>query len=152
MSREVHVRFCERPVVKSHRPTQPHFVGRTRNGRFVVGHQTQGERIRKKLKALNVRLAALRTHGGQAMVAYVRRHLQGHIQYFGVSGNSRSLQEYVYQAGRLLFKWLNRRSQRRSMAWDRFNQVVASQLPRPRIIHDLYPTLPWMTQAGSRME
>lgn len=128
-----------------------HFVGRTRSGRFVVGHQTQGERIRKKLKALNVRLAALRTHGGQAMVAYVRRHLQGHIQYFGVSGNSRSLQEYVYQAGRLLFKWLNRRSQRRSVAWARFNQVVVPHLPRPRIIHDLYPILPWMAQTGSRM-
>jgi len=128
-----------------------HFVGRTRSGRFVVGHQTQGERIRKKLKALSVRLAAMRTHGGKAMVAYVRRHLQGHIQYFGVSGNSRSLQEYVYQAGRLLFKWLNRRSQRRSVAWARFNQVVVPHLPRPRIIHDLYPTLPWMTQAGSRM-
>ena len=86
------------------------------------------------------------------MVAYVSRHIQGHVQYFGVSGNSRSLQQYAYQAGRLLFKWLNRRSQRRSMAWDRFNQVVASPLPRPRIIHNLYPTLPWMTQAGSRME
>ncbi len=128
-----------------------HFVGRTRSGRFVVGHQTQGERIRKKLKALSVRLAAMRTHGGKAMVAYVRRHLQGHIQYFGVSGNSRSLQEYVYQAGRLLFKWLNRRSQRRSVAWARFNQVVVPHLPRPRIIHDLYPILPWMAQAGSRM-
>jgi RNA-directed DNA polymerase len=128
-----------------------HFVGCTRSGRFVVGHQTQGERIRKKLKALNVRLAAMRTHGGKVMVAYVRRHLQGHIQYFGVSGNSRSLQQYVYQAGRLLFKWLNRRSQRRSVAWDRFNQVVVPHLPRPQIIHNLYPTLPWMTQAGSRM-
>jgi len=128
-----------------------HFVGRTRSGRFVVGHQTQRERIRKKLKALSVRLAAMRTHGGKAMVVYVRRHLQGHIQYFGVSGNSRSLQEYVYQAGRLLFKWLNRRSQRRSVAWARFNQVVVPHLPRPRIIHDLYPILPWMAQAGSRM-
>ena len=117
-----------------------HFVGCTRDGRFVVGHQTQGERIRKKLKALNVRLATLRTHGGKAMVAYVRRHLQGHIQYFGVSGNSRSLQEYVYQAGRRLFKWLNRRSQRRSVTWDRYHQEVVRHLPRPRIIHNLYPT------------
>ena len=117
-----------------------HFVGCTRDGRFVVGHQTQGERIRKKLKALNVRLATLRTHGGKAMVAHVRRHLQGHIQYFGVSGNSRSLQQYVYQAGRRLFKWLNRRSQRRSVTWDRYHQEVARHLPRPRIIHNLYPT------------
>src|SRR5262249_30050813 len=34
-----------------------HFVARTRSGRFVVGRTTQGERIRKKLKALSVRLA-----------------------------------------------------------------------------------------------
>ena len=128
-----------------------HFVGRTRSGRFVVGRKTQGERIRKKLKALSVRLAAMRTRGGKAMMEYVRRHLQGHLQYYGVSGNSRSLGQYVNQAGRLLFTWLNRRSQRRSVAWDRFNRVVRPYLPRPRIIHHLYPTLPWMTQAGSRM-
>ena len=128
-----------------------HFVGRTRSGRFVVGRKTQGERFRKKLKELSVRLAALRTQGGKAMLDHVRGHLQGHIQYFGVSGNSRSLGHYVHQARRLLFKWLNRRSQRRSVAWDRFNQFIVPQVPRPRIIHHLYPTLPWMTQTGSRM-
>jgi hypothetical protein len=128
------------------------YVGRSRSGRFVVGRKTQGERIRKKLKALSGRLAALRTLGGKAMLEYVRRHLQGHLQYFGVSGNFRSLKQYVYHVARRLYKWLNRRSQRRSVAWNRFHQVVVLQLPRPRIIHDLYPTLPWMTQTGSRME
>lgn len=128
-----------------------HFVGRSRSGRFVVGRKTQSERIRKKLKALSVRLAKLRTQGGKAMVEYVRRHLQGHIQYFGISGNRRSLGQYVYAAGRLLFNWLNRRSQRGSMTWDSFNQFVVPYLPRPRIIHHLYPTPPWMTHAGSRM-
>jgi RNA-directed DNA polymerase len=128
-----------------------HYVGLSRSGRFVVGRKTQSERMRKKLKALSVRLAKLRPHGGQAMLERVRRHLQGHIQYFGVSGNSRSLGQYANQARRLLFKWLNRRSQRRSVAWDRFNRVVRPYLPRPRIIHHLYPTLPWRTQAGSRM-
>ncbi len=86
------------------------------------------------------------------MLEHVRRHLQGHIQYFGVSGNSRSLGQYVRQAGRLLFKWLNRCSQRRSVTWARFNRGVLHSLPRPRIIHHLYPTLPWMTQTGSRMD
>ena len=100
-----------------------HFVGRSRSGRFVVGRQTQGDRARKKLKALNVRLMELRTSGGKAMRDYVRRHLQGHIQYFGVSGNSRSLEDYVRRAGRLLFKWLNRRSQRRSVTWARFESA-----------------------------
>jgi RNA-directed DNA polymerase len=116
-----------------------HFVGRSRSGRFVVGRKTQSERSRKKLKALSVRLAQLRPHGGRVMVEYVRRHLLGHIQYYGVSGNIRSLGQYVDHAGRLLFKWLNRRSQRRSLAWDRFNEFIVPFLPRPRIIHHLYP-------------
>jgi hypothetical protein len=55
-----------------------------------VSRKTQRERLCKKLKALNVRLADLRTMGGNAMLEYVVRHLQGHIQYYGVSGNFRS--------------------------------------------------------------
>ena len=129
-----------------------HYVGRSRSGRFVVGRQSEGGRLRKKLKALSVRLAVLRTHGTRVMVEYVRRHLRGHIQYYGVSGNGRRLWQYVSQARRLLFKWLNRRSQRRSVTWDRFNAFITPSLPRARVIHHLYPAPLWRTQAGSRMD
>jgi RNA-directed DNA polymerase len=126
-------------------------VTRSRRGHFAVGRKTQRERLRKKWKALSVRLAALRTHGGRAMMDYVRRHLQGHIQYFGVSGNIRSVRCYIHRAERLLFKWLNRRSQRRSVRWERFSPVLQRSLPRARIVHNLYPDLPWLAQSGSRM-
>lgn len=124
-----------------------HFVTRSRRGRFVVGRKTQRERLRKKLKELSVRLDILRTHGGRAMMEYVQQHLRGHFQYFGVSGNSRSLRQYLYASRRLLFKWLNRRSQRRSVKWDHLDGV----LPRPRIIHNLYPDLLRKPSTGSRM-
>jgi RNA-directed DNA polymerase len=117
-----------------------HFVTRSRRGRFVVGRKTQRERLQKKLKALGVRLAILRTHGGRSMMDYVRRHLQGHIQYFGVSGNIRAVRSYIHSSERLLFKWINRRSQRRSVRWERFSLVLARSLPRARIVHNLYPT------------
>jgi hypothetical protein len=77
-----------------------HFVGRSRRGRFVVGRTTQRERLQKKLKALGVRLAILRPHGGRTMMDYVRRHLQGHIQYFGVSGNIRAVRSYIHSSER----------------------------------------------------
>lgn len=60
-----------------------HYVGCSRRGNFVVGHKTQRERIQKKLKELNVRLASLRVRGSQAMMEYAYRHLHGHIQYLG---------------------------------------------------------------------
>jgi group II intron reverse transcriptase/maturase len=128
-----------------------HYVGRSRKGRFVVGRKTEGRRVHRKLKQLSERLRALRVEGGPAMVAYARRHLQGHIQYYGVSGNSRSVASYVYFATYHLFKWLNRRSQRRSLTWKRFGALIRRQLPAARIVHNLYPTPGWMTQTGSRM-
>lgn len=128
-----------------------HYVGRSRQGRFVVGRKTDGKRLCKKLKLVDERLRRLRASGGWAMLAYVRRHLQGHIQYYGVSGNSRSLATYVYRVAGLLFKWLNRRSQRRSLTWKRFGEVIRPRLPKPRIVHDLYPIPWWKTQTGSRM-
>lgn len=88
----------------------------------MVGRE--GRRVQRKLKQLGERLRALRTEGGPAMVAYARRHLQGHIQYYGVSDNSRSVARYVYFATYHLFKWLNRRSQRRSLTWKRFGALI----------------------------
>jgi len=128
-----------------------HDVGRSRKGRFVVGRRTDAKRVRKKLKLLSERLRGLRAQGGAAMVAYVTRHLRGHIQYYGVSGNSRGVAGYVYFATGLLFKWLNRRSQRRSLTWKRFGEVIRPLLPVARILHDLYPIPWWKTQTGSRM-
>jgi group II intron reverse transcriptase/maturase len=129
-----------------------HYVSRSRRGRFVVGRKTEGKRFTGKLKQLNERLRRLRMIGGKAMMAYVRRHLQGHIRYYGVSGNYRALSRYVKAASRLLYKWLNRRSQRRSISWERFGPILKERvLPRIRIVHNLYPAPIGMTQTGSRM-
>jgi hypothetical protein len=128
-----------------------HYAGRSRKGRFVVGRKSDGKRKRKKLKALNAKLSAMRGQGGKAMIAYLQRHLRGHIQYYGVSGNSRGVAGYIYFATAYLYKWLNRRSQRRSLTWKRFAQAVRPLLPTARIVHDLYPVPKWKAQAGSRM-
>ena len=129
-----------------------HYVSRSRRGRFVVGRKTEGKRFNGKLKQLNERLRRLRMIGGKAMMAYVRRHLQGHIRYYGVSGNYQALRRYVIAASRLLYKWLNRRSQRRSISWKRFRPILKERvLPRIRIVHNLYPVPIGMTQTGSRM-
>jgi group II intron reverse transcriptase/maturase len=115
-----------------------HCVSRNRRGQFAVRRKTEGKRLSKKLKLLSERVRALRVKGGKAMMAYVHRQLRGHIQYYGVSGNLRSVRTYYYFALRLLFKWLNRRSQRRSISWARYWSVMPPWMPRARIVHNLY--------------
>ncbi len=90
-----------------------HYVHRSHRGYFVVGRRTERKRFKRKLQELNERLRALRVRGGTAMLCYFQQHMRGHIQYYGVSGNYRQLAAYAYFASRLLYKWLNRRSQRR---------------------------------------
>lgn len=128
-----------------------HYVGKSLKGRFMVGRKTQRERTAKKLKEVSRRLAMLRPQGGNAMMDYAKRHLTGHVAYYAVSGNARQIYNYAYQIGRLLFKWLNRRSQRKSIGWSKFSKILKSWMPSLRIRHNLYPKPLWMTYAGSRM-
>ena len=54
--------------------------------------------------------------------------------YHGVTDNSRALNQFHYEILGLLFKWLNRRSQRMSFDMDKFDLFLAKYpLPRPRI-------------------
>lgn len=116
-----------------------HYVGKSRKGNFIVGRKTDKKRMSKKLTEFGQRLRKMRIEGGKAMVTFARQHLTGHINYFGVSGNSRSINAYVHHASSLLFKWLNRRSQSKSLTSERFGQMRDDGLlPKPRIVHNLY--------------
>jgi group II intron reverse transcriptase/maturase len=61
--------------------------------------------------------------------------LQGHFNYYGVSGNIDMLSSFYYHACHIVFKWLNRRSQRKSYNWHGFTELLKQfYVPRPRII------------------
>lgn len=67
------------------------------------------------------------------------RRVRGHLNYFGVNGNRRSLQGFLYAVRRVWHKWLCRRSQRAPMPWERFEALLARYpLPRPRICVEIW--------------
>ena len=60
--------------------------------------------------------------------------LRGYYNYYGVSGNSNGLKEFFNEAMGTLWKWLNRRSQRRSFTRQGFDDLLDDfHVPRPRI-------------------
>ena len=50
--------------------------------------------------------------------------LRGYYNY-GIIGNIQSLRDFFRQARKILYKWLNRRSQKRSLDYDTFDLVCA---------------------------
>ena len=65
----------------------------------------------------------------------LKAKLQGTWNYYGLIGNYRRLQLTWDMTCRSLYKWLNRRSQRKSLSWPALNRLLARfQVPRPRIV------------------
>ena len=106
-----------------------------RKGRPAVKRRT----ARKKLQgAVQRRGDWLRTHRHLKLSQLMKTlgaKLRGHWNYYGVIGNSQSLSQYYYLSSELLFKWLNRRSQKRSYTWRAFHRVLERyDTPKPRIV------------------
>ena len=61
------------------------------------------------------------------------RKMQGHCAYYGITGNSAALNEFAFHVTRIWKKWLNRRSQRKSMPWERLVRLL-NRYPLPRML------------------
>jgi group II intron reverse transcriptase/maturase len=121
-----------------------HFCDRSRKGRFIVGRKTSRKKFCKKCKQMNEWLKAIRnTVKTKEWWPTLIAKLRGHYQYYGVSGNMRSLKQYYAATLRLVLKWLNRRSQRRTFNWKGFREYLKHYpLPKPRVVHNLYTLSP----------
>jgi group II intron reverse transcriptase/maturase len=118
-----------------------HDWGRSRTGLLRLKRKTSKKRVRRALVALNQWLRQERnTRRLPDLWQAMTRKLRGHFNYFGVTDHSRALYRFKEAVWKLLFQWLNRRSQRRSFTWERFCRYEARHpLPRPGPLVSLNP-------------
>jgi len=103
----------------------------------TVRRKTNRKKFRASLLALKEWLKKARSLRLPDLLAVLRRKLQGYWNYYGVRGNSNMLGKYQYEVYRLLFKWLNRRSQRRSMTKKSYSERWKTWgLPTARIVEE----------------
>jgi group II intron reverse transcriptase/maturase len=121
-----------------------HYCGTSRKGKFIVGHKTSCKKFRMKCREMNDWLRKIRNYKrAKEWWPVLQSKLRGHYQYYGISGNMRSLKRFYSLTLRLTLKWLNRRSQRKSFAWQEFEKYLEHYpLPRPKIVHNLYTLSP----------
>ncbi len=64
----------------------------------------------------------------------IRVKIIGHCNYYAVTGNSRMIGNFIDECRTLIFKWLNRRSQKSSFNWDKFVLFLKKYpLPKARV-------------------
>lgn len=118
------------------------YWGRSRRGIVVPKVKTSGARLRKKLQRVSAWAQEVR-HRFRLPELWARFcvKLSGHVSYYGVSYNLAQVRTFFVLATRCLFKWLNRRSQRKSFNWAQFGRFMkAYPLPAVRVYHSLFAT------------
>ena len=117
---------------------------RSCRGGWYLGMETRKAKVQKFLRALGEWCRRHRHRPLKDQHAALTRRLRGHLQYFGVNGNTRKLSAVVHRAKRIWLQQLRRRSQRGNrLTWERFHAYLqAHPLPAPKICVSIWATAP----------
>jgi len=118
-----------------------HYCGKTKKGYFMVKRRTSRKKLGQSLRKFTDWAKKSRhvLKKGE-MLRQARARVSGHLNYYAITDNLERSSYYVYRAQHILFKWLNRKSQRKAYTWESFTQaLIWVKWPQPRIRKDLNP-------------
>ena len=120
-----------------------HYNSKSVSGkRYRMKRATARKKYRAKLADFKEWIRKARKEPLSEIMEQVAAKLRGHYSYYGVSDNSRGICRYGLDIANLLYKWLNRRSQKRSYNWEEFLAMInRCKLPEPRIMVNLHRRL-----------
>lgn len=97
-----------------------------------VWRRTARKKLRAGIQACKEWLKSHRHIPLPQLLASLSRKVRGHYNYFRAIGNLASLWTFYQGVVKLLHKWLNRRSQRRSLTWDKLTGLLSRiRFPTP---------------------
>ncbi|PQP34653.1 group II intron reverse transcriptase/maturase [Desulfobacteraceae bacterium SEEP-SAG9] len=118
-----------------------HYCGKTQAGYFKIKRRTSRKKLGQSLRKFTdwVKRARHVLRKGE-MLRQARARVIGHLSYYAITDNTVRCSYYVYRTKHILFKWVNRKSQRKAYTWKSFIQaLVWVKWPQPIIRKDLNP-------------
>ena len=118
-----------------------HYCGETRNGKFKVKRRTSRKKLIQSLRKFSDWAKSTRHKLKKGdMLRSAGARINGHLNYYAITDNWKSCETFIYRATGILFKWINRKSQRKGYNWEQFKQaLIWVGWPRLKIYHNLSP-------------
>jgi RNA-directed DNA polymerase len=116
-----------------------HYCGKSKQGYFRVKRKTSRKKLQGKLRETKEWLKNNRNKDIHMIMDRFKRSLVGYYNYYCITDNTPRVHQFKDKVLYLLFRWLNRRSQRKSFTWDKFNLFLYKfPLPSPRVKVNIY--------------
>jgi len=114
-----------------------------RKGRPRVKRRTATKKLEGSVQRMTEWIKKSRHQPQNELMRTLRAKLSGTWNYYGLIGNSERMQLFYTLTCRTVFKWLNRRSQKKSLTWKAFNRLLTRfEVPQPHIVECNEPSRP----------
>jgi group II intron reverse transcriptase/maturase len=119
------------------------YWGPDRKGQARVKRRTATKKWRASVQRMKEWIKEHRHDKLSSLMQTLKSKLRGTWNYYGLIGNAERMGQFHQETRRTVFKWLNRRSQRRSLTWSAFNRLLTRfQVPPPRIVEKNHQRTP----------
>ena len=111
------------------------------NGKFKLLRISVKSRFRRKLKSIKDWLTRNMHIPVPDQGRYLRKVLDGWLNYHAIPGNNKAISRFVYYIGEIWFRCLRKRSHKaRNLKWDKMNKYIDKWFPEVTIRHP-YPEI-----------
>ena len=116
-----------------------HYCSNSKNDKFRVKRKTSKKKFKQKIQEYKMWIKQNRNEQLKNIMATTKKKLTGHYNYYGITDNIESIGRFYHCIIGILYKWLNRRSQRKSYNWEQFTQMLeVFGLPQPIIRIEIF--------------
>jgi len=114
-----------------------HYMGNSRKGMPILKRKTSSRKFRAAVRRMDDWIRDNRHKKVGDVIKQLNQKLRGHYGYYGVTFNSKKVNDFYEQAKRRLQFWLNRRGGKRVWNWERFAKLIYEWIPllKPKIYH-----------------
>lgn len=114
-----------------------------RKGRPNVKRRTATKKHQAAMQRMRDWIKEHRAQKLGPMLQTLKAKLRGTWNYYGLIGNGRRMKLLYEETCQTLYKWLNRRSQKRSLTWAALRRLLQRfQVPPPRIVEKSQTGMP----------
>jgi len=121
------------------------FNAKTKAGKYRVGVRTSKKKLKSKKQAAKIWLRERLTKPIAETMKGIARALTGHCNYYGVSGNSKSVANFWHYVQVTCYRMLNRRDQKGKLKSEAFYRIWKHYVGNPRITVDIWSWKPTLT-------
>ena len=114
-----------------------HYCSTGKNGQFRAKRKTSGKKFRAKVQEMKQWLRSRMQYKVTDTIKLLNIKLVGHYRYYGITDNTEAVRRYWRIVTIMLYKTLNRRTQKNKYSYKEYYNKIRNQIVRPRIYVDI---------------